>query len=381
MRDGQEASSRTRPKLWRLVISPMLTSNCRKPTTSPFMSLSQFVEGYYLPFARENFKPSTINGYEKLWRARLKPYLAEKALRDFRTVDAANLLSELAQQGLGRRSLHHVKSLLSGIFSFAKNVGVMDGVNPVRDAMIPKKAKPPEDAHAATREEVQRMLNALGDNARAKAAIGLMFYAGLRPGEARGVRWEDYSVHYDEADKKAEWRLTIRRSVWRTHVTLPKTQGSEKPVPVIASLRLLLDELREREGNPESGPILRGQSGKPLDLNTLAKREVIPALRRCVVCLQPNDARHKDYGHDFELDTSLPTWHGWYALRRGIATEVTAATKDVLAAKGLLRHSSVSTTMAHYIKDVPEATRRGMEQIEKLWSKREVIVSNPINPQ
>ena len=58
------------------------------------------------------------------------------------------------------------------------------------------------------------------------------------------------------------------------------------------------------------------------------------------------------------LDWTSPSqWHGWYAFRWGIVTEVTAATKDALAAKGLLRHASVSTTMAHYIKDVPEATR------------------------
>jgi integrase len=262
---------------------------------------------------------------------------------------------------LGRRSLHHVKSLLSGIFSYAKNVGVLDEANPVQGAMIPKKAKAPEEAHAATREEVQRMLDTLEGNPRARVAIGLMFYAGLRPGEARGVRWEDYTVHHDE-----------------THL---KTVSSEKPVPVIASLRVLLDELREAEGSPKEGPILRGRSGRPLDLNTLAKREIIPTLRRCLICLQPNDARHKDYGHDFKLDKSLPEWHGWYAFRRGIATEITAATKDVLAAKGLLRHTSVSTTMAHYIKDVPEATRRGMEQIEALCSKREVDKSEETKPQ
>jgi hypothetical protein len=67
--------------------------------------------------------------------------------------------------------------------------------------------------------------------------------------------------------------------------------------------------------------------------------------------------------------------HGWYAFRPGIATEVTAATKDVLAAKGLLRHSSISTTMARYVKDVPEATLRGMERVEELCSKREVSVA------
>jgi hypothetical protein len=31
--------------------------------------------------------------------------------------------------------------------------------------------------------------------------------------------------------------------------------------------------------------------------------------------------------------------------------------------------------MAHYIKDVPETTRRGMEQVEELCSKREVSIA------
>jgi integrase len=342
------------------------------------MPINEFVEGHYLPFARENFKPSTINGYEKLWRT-IKSHVGDTIMRDFRTVDAGNLLSKFAQNGWGRRSLQHAKSLLSGIFAYAKNVGVLDGVNPVQGAMIPKKAKPPEEAHAATRDEVQRMLDALEGNAKARAAIALMFYAGLRPGEARGLRWEDYSAQYDEATKTAEWRLSVHRSVWRTHTTSPKTESSKKPVPVIASLRLVLDELREAEGSPEAGPILCGRSGKPLDLNTLAKREILPILRRCSTCKKPMSA-HEPNGHNFELDTSLPPWHGWYAFRRGIATEITSATKDVLAAKGLLRHSNISTTMAHYVKDVPDATARGMKLMEELCSKREVATVQRSKP-
>jgi integrase len=364
--DRYRSERDVRPLLDEIVI-PL---NAGRVDARSTMSLNQFVGEHYLPFARDNFKPSTINGYEKLWRF-LKPRIANTVLRDFRTVDAANLLSDLARLGLGRRSLQHVKSLISGIFTYAKNIGVLDGVNPVQDAMIPKKAKPPEETHAASREEVQKMLDALQGNPKARAAIGLMFYAGLRPGEARGVRWEDYTVHYDEERKRAEWRLTIRRSVWRRHVTSPKTPSSAKPVPVIASLRLLLDELRDADGNPESGPILRGPSGKPLDLNMLAKRDVIPTIQRCSICRKPKSAHVVD-GHPFDLDGSLPKWYGWYAFRRGIATEITAATRDVLAAKGLLRHSSISTTMAHYVKDVPEATLKGLERVEELCSNREV---------
>jgi hypothetical protein len=140
-------------------------------------------------------------------------------------------------------------------------------------------------------------------------------------------------------------------------------------VPVIEPLATILAEVREVDGNPQTGPILRGPSGKPLDLHNLANRTVIPALKRCEICLRPEFEHSADDGHDFELDASVPKWHGWYSLRRGVAT-VVADLSSSLAAKGLLRHSSVSTTERHYIKDVPERTLEAMKRLETLCNHR-----------
>jgi integrase len=307
------------------------------------LTLSSFVSNVYLPYAQENLKPSTHHGYVKLWKDSLAPRIGEIRLRDFRTVDAARLLNALAVKGWGRRSLQHAKSLVSGIFTYAKNLGVLDGVNPVRDTLVPRKAAAPTETHATTAEEVIAMLEALSKAAdldprqriQAQAAVGLMYFAGLRPGEARGIRWEDY-------DGKT---LHVVRSVWRTHSTAPKTEAAAKPVPVIEPLRELLAELRAVEGNPECGPILRGVLGRPLDLNMLAKRIVVPVLRK----------------------SGIP-WHEWYALRRGIGTLTATLAKDANAAKGLLRHTSLATTLGHYVKDVPEVTERAMRQVERLFS-------------
>jgi integrase len=171
---------------------------------------------------------------------------------------------------------------------------------------------------------------------KTRAAVALQFFAGLRPGEARGVRWEDFDGQ----------RLMIRQSVWRTHVTSPKTEDSMKAVPVIEPLRGILTELRESDGNPSKGPILRGPSGKPLNLDNLSKRVLSPILKAAKI-----------------------EWHGWYSLRRGIATTLTSTCHDPLASKGLLRHSSLATTQRHYIKDVPENTISAMNRLEKLFSE------------
>jgi integrase len=321
------------------------------------LSVARFVEGHYLPFVEENYKPSTLAGYKNLWEAYLSARLNKIVLRDFRTVDAANLLAEIHRaHALGRTMLKHLKSFLSGVFTYAKNQGVIDGVHPIRDAMIPKKAAVSRETHAASPDEVLAIMEALekAGEKKARAAVALMFFAGLRPGEARGVCWEDF-------DGK---RLTIRQSVWHTYTTSPKTGGSAKPVPVIEPLRSILADLREAENNPTSGPILRGPSGKPLDLHNLANRVVIPRLKSCGVC-EEAESDHGKADHKFRLDESLPKWHGWYSLRRGVGTAV-ADLSNSLAAKGLLRHSSVSTTERHYIKDVPESTLNAMKLLETL---------------
>jgi len=282
--------------------------------------------------------------------------VGEIRLRDFKTVDAANTLAYFAGKGWGRSSLKHAKSLLSGIFTYAKNLGVLDGVNPVQGTIIPRKAAAPTETHASTPDEVVAILDVLkrakGLEERQKpqgqTAIALMFFAGLRPGEARGARWEDY-------DGKT---LSVKRSVWRKHTTDPKTASSAKPVLVIEPLRELLAELREAEGNPANGPILRGVKGGPLDLNMLAKQVIRPALRN-----------RRNYRDGESKNWKPLEWQGFYSLRRGIATQLTAITHDPMAAKGLLRHSSVNTTLAHYIKDVPEVTANGMAQVEELFSE------------
>ena len=57
------------------------------------LTLAAFVNEYYDPYARENFKPSTVHGYSKLWKDALCARVGQIRLRDFRTADAATTLS------------------------------------------------------------------------------------------------------------------------------------------------------------------------------------------------------------------------------------------------------------------------------------------------
>lgn len=57
-------------------------------------------------------------------------------------------------------------------------------------------------------------------------------------------------------------------------------------------------------------------------------------------------------------------WRGWHPLRRGVASTLHALGVDDLTIQRVLRHSSVQTTQAHYIKSAPEAAVAAMAKLE-----------------
>jgi integrase len=189
---------RTKTDVRPLLTEKLQASNEGRTDARSSLTLAVFVSEFYEPYIRANFKPSTVHGYSKLWKDAISPRVGEIRLRDFKTVHAANTLLALAANNWGRRSLQHAKSLLSGIFTYSKNLGVLDGVNPVQGTIIPRKAKAPAETHASTPEEVLAILDVLRSakdleelqKLQAQTAIALMFFAGLRPGEARGIRWQ-----------------------------------------------------------------------------------------------------------------------------------------------------------------------------------------------
>ncbi len=69
-------------------------------------------------------------------------------MREIRTCDVQRILDDIARLGLlGSNSLRHIKSQISGIFSYAKQQGYFDGENPARNTAIPP-ARRSEETYA-----------------------------------------------------------------------------------------------------------------------------------------------------------------------------------------------------------------------------------------
>jgi integrase len=184
--------------------------NNGRATPEATLTIAEYGDQHFMTWAERELKPSTVHGYQKLWKKYLRPRLGDVSLRDFRCVHATNLLATIhGEHPVGRLMLRHCKALLRTIFTYAKRNGVIDGMNPIKDAGIPRAAKKAAPTHAYTTGEVLTMLNVLDGVAR--ASIAVMFFCGLRPGEARAIRWNDY-----DAEKAV---MRVRASMWNCHLT------------------------------------------------------------------------------------------------------------------------------------------------------------------
>jgi integrase len=335
------------------ILAPINTGKLNPISTMP---LADFVEQVYFPqYVEQHLRPSTKKHYYDTWRLHVKNRAeAQRELREFRTVDAEQMLQAIARKSkVGRHALKHIKSFLSGVFKQAKRLGVLDGVNPIQDSSVPF-ARESDETYAYSLNEVKQMLSFFDGVTRAVLLTAAL--SGLRKGEILGLTWDDFDGE----------TLTVRQAYWNGIANEPKTRRSKAPVPVVRQLAESLEEHRQRMGKLAAGPIFQAGNGRPLNLDNLASRVIAPALSRCVVCKKRED-EHKPEGHLFERDKSIVAWHGWHAFRRGLATnlyQLGVKDKDIQA---ILRHSNVGVTMNIYVKSVSESQVAAMDSLgEKL---------------
>jgi integrase len=332
------------------------------------MRVFDFVETVYLPDVKTQRRPSTYKNYRDIFRLHVQPRLGEKSLRQFRCCDGERLLGDIARQAktkngkpLGRNTLARIKSFLSGAFKTAKRLGALDGINPMVDTSL-QGGTPPGVTHAYNLTEVRAMLAVLPEPA--KTIVLFAAFTGLRQGEIRGVRWQDFTGK----------TLTVARSIWNAIVNKPKTVCSAAPIPIVRPQAEALETHRLRMGELAAPdlPIFQSGIGTPINLANVAKRVIVPRIEKCVRCRKPK-AEHRPEAHLFELDRSL-YWKGWHAFRRGLATTLHQLGIPDKETQGILRHSNVAITQASYIKHVAESQVNALDMVAA-----EMAIGQPCN--
>lgn len=332
------------------------------------MTVKEFWETKYLPHIekpkdadgkRKGLRTSTLIGYKQLWKQHLEPHFVAVGLtiREYDTPQATTFLTSLAEKGLGRRSVAHVRSLASGIFRHAKQLGTIKE-NPWREAGSQLEPKAPADTPHYSLEEAESISNTLleAGHDQEQLIFCLACFCGLRPGEIAGLKWQDVAENEELSIAGEQWRgwLHIRRAYVCGEEGDTKTPESVASVPMVPSVREMFSTWRVKSGSPVQGWVFQNRVGDPINLEVIARRVLIPTLKA----------------------KGLP-WKGLYAGRRASGTLLTQLTGNALAAQFVLRHKNLGTTEAFYIKPSKEAAVTGMSLLaDKLAERKALTVSN-----
>jgi integrase len=293
------------------------------------VTLADFVSTVFLPTVSQFKRPSTATAYRDIWKRHLESIVGGAWLRDVRTHTVQGRLNVLAARGLSRNTLKHIKSVVSAIFTLAKQQDYFSGENPARDTAISPKAPEPIETHAYDLGEIDEVLKALPEPEGTIFAVAA--YAGLRRGEIAALDWADYR----------DGVLSVNHSTWNGIVSDPKTRKSRASVPVIRQLAVRLDMHRLRAGNPATGLIFPNTAGHLISLNNLEKRVIVPALQRAGL-----------------------EWHGFHAARRGLGSNLYRLGVPDIVIQRILRHSNVNVTATYYIKTMADDVRGAMTVLE-----------------
>jgi integrase len=241
-----------------------------------------------------------------MWSRYLKAHM-NIPIRDFRTVNCQQVLKAVvAKHDISNTTARHVKHLLGGLFRYAIQVGVLNGANPVQAARIPK-AKPGRKTYAYSVAQILRMLEILPQPA--KAIVAVAGFSGLRKGEIRGLRPEDYDGSC----------LKIERAAWRHHIARPKGKRGAGIAPLIPTAAAVLNE--HLAATKVRNFIFETLDGEPGALDYVVREAIRPALAKA----------------------GIP-WYGLHAFRRGLATNLHELGVADVVIQAILRHTNASVT-------------------------------------
>jgi len=348
-----DAQHKTKASVRRLADEILEPLRGRKVSPLFVTTLSDFVERLYLPWVKQQKRPSTYQAYAQMWNAYLKDQCKSSWMREVETHDVQKWLEEIAkkprQRGdleytLSKNTMAHIKHLVSGVFGYAARQGFFNRANPVELAEIPAFAPREKEGGAYSLEEIYLMLRILPEPAATVVATAA--YTGLRLGELQGLTWEDYTPPSNDTQVGM---IEVRRSVWRGKVGEPKTEKSRVPVPVIPQLSSRLAQFRRSLVNPDHRPIFANSTGNPMDINALYYRNMRKELKNMGV-----------------------VWHGWHGLRRGLASNLNRLGVDDSVIQAILRHSDVSLTQRCYIKTVSPDAIAAMRRLSARLSEMEL---------
>jgi len=245
--------SRKKAKLKLESMPNILAKRSALPTAR--LTIGTFLLSWLEEEHKHNIAHSTYKRYRALLVHHIEPVIGNLELQKTTPSDISKVISSMREAGQSPRSQQQARALLSVGLGEAENKGYI-AFNPVKKVRIPTNRG--REIEPLAIEEVKRLLETY-EGTYMSARLHIALLAGLRQGEALGLRWQD--IDFDSAT--LEVRNQVQKIDDRLQLTGLKTDRSRR---LIALTGRSLESLKQHQQIVESMKKVCGDSWQENDL-------------------------------------------------------------------------------------------------------------------
>ena len=277
----------------------------------------------------------TYDGYLRKW---ILPRWRSCRLSEVKAVEVERWLKTLCFPDgvpLAKGSKAKIRNIMSALYSHAIRWEwvTKNPITSVRQSA--KREKVPE---VLTVDELVKLLAAIPEPFR--TAVFLDGASGLRVGELLGLKWEDVDF------KKSV--IYIRRSIVKQRVGPPKTEASQKPIPMNSELAkaLRLWKMKTTYNHPSDWVYA-----------SPAKKGTQPYWPKSI---------YRVYIKRAADSIGLRKRIGWHTFRHTFGTILNANGENPKVIQELMRHANLKVTMDTYVQAVTDEKREAQNKVVKM---------------
>jgi len=271
----------------------------------------------------------TYEGYLRKW---ILPRWRSYLLSEVKAVEVETWLKTLP---LARGSRAKIRNVMSALYSHAIRWEWVER-NPITS--VRQSAKRERTPEVLTVKELTDLLRAIPEPFR--TAVFLDGASGLRVGELLGLKWEDVDFDHNV--------IHIRRSIVKQHIGPPKTEASQKPIPIDAELARSLWLWKQESIYHASSDWIYASPAKngkqPYWPNSIYRVYIKPAV----------------------VEIGLNKKIGWHTFRHTFGTILNSNGENPKVIQELLRHANLRVTMDTYVQAVTDEKRDAQKRVVKM---------------
>ncbi|HEV2282524.1 MAG TPA: tyrosine-type recombinase/integrase [bacterium] len=277
-------------------------------------------------------RASTAKRYRELLAHQLRPVFGDRLLSEITVAAVEAFVAEAVQSGrLAPKTVNHALALLKQLLTTAADWGYLAAspLSKVRKLRLPRRALP-----IWTFAELRRFL--LAAPAEWLPVWIVKVFAGLRPGEAQAMPWQDANWPDFAANKI---HVTTSYEARTKVLGAPKTDRSIRDVDMVPTVRRVLETLPSRAAG---GLVFPGAGGAMYGRSTMRRAWAQTIIATKVRPISP------------------------YALRHTFASLLIAAGKNPLYIARQMGHYSAGFTLEAYGHLMDSPPRTQVEWIDDL---------------